>query len=68
MLIHWPELAKPEYGFEQGDAFRIHALREEHFVRDDPKFIALTSKARDLLKKQDILIARTGVLRKDNDI
>ena len=70
----WPmvkiaELAKPEYGFtekaqDQGDArfIRITDISERGTLRsDDPKFIALTSKARDsMLKKQDILIARTG--------
>ena len=70
----WPmvkiaELAKPEYGFtekaqDQGDArfIRITDISERGTLRsDDPKFIALTSKARDsMLKNGDILIARTG--------
>ena len=68
-MVKIAELAKPEYGFtekaqEQGDArfIRITDISERGTLRsDDPKFIALTSKARDsMLKKQDILIARTG--------
>lgn len=70
----WPmvkiaELAKPEYGFtekakDQGNArfIRITDISEDGTLRsDDPKFITLNRKARDsMLKKGDILIARTG--------
>ena len=70
----WPmvklgELTKPQYGYtekaqEKGGArfIRITDISENGTLRsDDPKFIELTSKARDsMLQKQDILIARTG--------
>ena len=70
----WPmvklgELTKPQYGYtekaqEKGGArfIRITDISESGTLRsDDPKFIELTSKARDsMLQKQDILIARTG--------
>ena len=70
----WPmvklgELTKPQYGYtekaqEKGDArfVRITDISESGTLRsEDPKFIELTSKARDsMLQKQDILIARTG--------
>ena len=68
-MVEIAELAKPEYGFtekaqNQGDArfIRITDISENGTLRsDDPKFIALTSKARDsMLKNGDILIARTG--------
>ena len=70
----WPmvaiaELATPEYGFTEkalthGDArfIRITDISDFGQLRsDDPKFISLTSRARDsLLQKGDILVARTG--------
>ena len=70
----WPmveigELTTPEYGFtakaeDQGDArfIRITDISEAGTIRsENPKFITLTSKAhKSLLKKGDILVARTG--------
>ena len=70
----WPivplgEIVSPEYGFtqkaaEQGDArfIRITDISEDGSLRKgNRKFISLTRKSRKkLLKKGDILVARTG--------
>ena len=70
----WPkvelgEVCKPEYGFtekaaEKGDArfIRITDISPDGTLRsEEPKFITLTDEARAcLLKKGDILVARTG--------
>ena len=68
-MVPIAELAELEYGFAakaeaQGDArfIRITDISEDGTLHSkDPKFITLTDEARDfLLKKGDILVARTG--------
>jgi type I restriction enzyme M protein len=68
-MVELGEICKPEYGFtekaaEQGDArfIRITDIAEDGTLRpQDWKFVTLTDEARDsLLKKGDILVARTG--------
>ena len=69
LMVELEELAKPEYGFtakadDEGNArfIRITDISEDGMLcSEDPKFITLTSKAREsLLAKGDILVARTG--------
>ena len=69
LIVPIAELAELEYGFTakaeaQGDVrfIRITDISEDGTLHSkDPKFITLTDEARDfLLKKGDILVARTG--------
>jgi len=68
-MVKLGEITKPEYGFtekasESGDArfIRITDIAPNGTLRsDDAKFITITSEAREsILKKGDILVARTG--------
>ena len=68
-IVELGDLTKPEYGFTEraanhGDArfIRITDVSDGGTLRaEDPKFIVLTSAAREsLLAKGDILVARTG--------